>query len=179
MFPRFAKSVLSVLLLFTALPANSVRPFQPDGEEPLVHRPILKSSSYIFAGTVQSVERIAANRPNSVPVMKVVFRVEQAFRGVRAGQTLVVHEWAGLWQDGEHYRPGERVMLFLYPPSRLGLTSPVGGGAGQFRVDPQGNVVIEPRRSGRPGLGRRPVADSRIKLKPDELLRRLRYSEGD
>jgi hypothetical protein len=111
--------------------------------------------------------------------MQVVFLVEQGFRGVRAGQTLVVHEWAGLWQDGERYRPGERVMLFLYPPSRLGLTSPVGGGAGQFRVDPQGNVVIEPRHSGRPGLGRRPVDDSRIKLKPEEFLRRLRYREGE
>jgi|ERR1051326_849413 hypothetical protein len=179
MLPRFSKYVLSALLLFTALPANAVRPFQADGEEPLVHRPLVRSSGFIFAGTVQSVERIPAKRSNSVPVMKVVFRVEQAFRGVHAGQTFVVHEWAGLWQDGEHYRRGERVMLFLYPPSRLGLTSPVGGGAGQFRVDPQGNVVIEPRHLGRPGLGRRTVADSPIKLKPEGLFRRLRYSEGE
>jgi hypothetical protein len=178
MIARFSKFALAALFLFAAFPANAVRPFQPDGGEPL-HRPLLKTSGFIFAGTVQSVQRIPANRPNSVPVMQVVFLVEQGFRGVRAGQTLVVHEWAGLWQDGERYRPGERVMLFLYPPSRLGLTSPVGGGAGQFRVDPQGNVVIEPRHSGRPGLGRRPVDDSRIKLKPEEFLRRLRYREGE
>lgn len=179
MLPRFSKFVLSALIIFVTLPASAVRPFQPDGGEPLIHRPLLKSSGFIFSGTVQSVERIPAKRPGSVPVMQVVFRVEQAFRGVRAGQTLIVHEWAGLWQDGAHYRPGERVMLFLYPPSRLGLTSPVGGGAGQFRVDPQGNVVIEPRHLGRPGLGRHTVADSPIKLKPEQLFRRLRYSEGE
>jgi hypothetical protein len=32
------------------------------------------------------------------------------------------------------YRPGREVLLFLYPASKVGLTSPVGGIQGRFRV---------------------------------------------
>jgi hypothetical protein len=38
-------------------------------------------------------------------------------------------------------RKGERVLLFLYPLSRLGLTSPVGGSLGQVALDASGRNV--------------------------------------
>ena len=60
-------------------------------------------------------------------------------------RTVEIKEWAGLWQSGERYRPGERVLLFLYPPSRLGLTSPVANRAGRFEVDRAGRVTLKPR----------------------------------
>ena len=63
-------------------------------------------------------------------------------RGTSAGQSLTIHEWAGLWISGERYRVGERVLLFLYSPSKLGLTSPVAGGIGKFSVDAQGRIVM-------------------------------------
>jgi len=31
---------------------------------------------------------------------------------------------------------GEHILIFLYPPSRLGFTSPVGGSLGQIALDP-------------------------------------------
>jgi hypothetical protein len=34
------------------------------------------------------------------------------------------------------------VLLFLYSPSKLGLTSPVAGGIGKFAVDAQGRIVM-------------------------------------
>ena len=43
---------------------------------------------------------------------------------------------------GQRYRVGERVLLFLYPPSKLGLTSCVGGRMGRFTVDPWGRVLL-------------------------------------
>jgi hypothetical protein len=70
----------------------------------------------------------------------VTFQVEHALRGTTTGQNLTIHEWAGLWTSKEHYRVGERVMLFLYPLSRLGLTSPVAGPMGRFAIDPQGRI---------------------------------------
>ena len=73
----------------------------------------------------------------------VTFQVEHAIRGTAAGQNLIIHEWAGLWARGERYRVGERVLLFLYPPSRLGLTSPVAGAVGKFAIDPQGRIVMK------------------------------------
>ena len=61
------------------------------------------------------------------------------------GQQLTIHEWAGLWAVGERfYRVGERLMLFLHAPSKLGLTSPVGGAAGRFSVGQGGRILLDP-----------------------------------
>jgi hypothetical protein len=104
-------------------------------------RMLTRNSGYIFDGTVLSVERIAEAEPGSVAAVQITFRVEQAIRGVRNGQVLSIREWAGLWNSGERYRAGERLLLFLYSPSKLGLTSPVGGPQGRFAVDPGGNIL--------------------------------------
>jgi hypothetical protein len=119
-----------------------------------------QKSGYIFAGTVTAVEPLAATTATQVATMRISFRVDEAIRGVRAGQTLTIREWAGLWESGERYRPGERVLLFLYPPSKLGLTSPVGGPLGRFPVDPSGHVVLDPSR-----LNGDPAADVRLRGK--------------
>jgi hypothetical protein len=103
---------------------------------------LVHNSGYIFTGIVRSIERVVPSGSNEVATMRITFQVEQAIRGVRAGQTLVVHEWAGLWESGPRYRPGERILLFLYHPSRLGLTSPVGGPMGRFNMDHTGQVVL-------------------------------------
>jgi hypothetical protein len=103
-----------------------------------------RDSGYIFSGTVTSVVKAATLTPGQVGTMRITFRVEQAIRGVRTGQIFTINEWVGLWDAGEHYRPGEQVMLFLYPPSRLGLTSPVGGSQGRFEVNGSGQVVLPP-----------------------------------
>jgi hypothetical protein len=73
----------------------------------------------------------------------VTFRVEQAIRGVQAGQTLMIRQWAGLSQAGQGYRVGDRVLLFLYPPSRLGLTSPVAGPMGRLNLDHSGQLLLD------------------------------------
>jgi hypothetical protein len=114
-----------------------------------------RSSGYIFGGTVVAVERIAPRGRDAVAVMRISFQVDSAIRGVSRGQKLVIREWAGLWQSGERYRPGEHVMLFLYPLSKLGLTSPVGGTMGRFRINPSGRIVV-PRPPNRPRSPRLP-----------------------
>ena len=106
-------------------------------------RQMNRNSGYVFDGTVLSVERLAEIGPDSVPTVQITFRVERAIRGTRKGQVLAIREWAGLWNSGERYRTGERLLLFLYSPSKLGLTSPVGGPLGRFAVDSRGNVVLE------------------------------------
>jgi hypothetical protein len=99
----------------------------------------------IFSGTVLSVERRPASRASEIETIEVHFRVEQPVRGVRAGQTVSIREWAGLWVSGARYHVGERRMLFLYPPSKLGLTSPVAG-LGSFAVDRAGWLRPTPRQ---------------------------------
>jgi hypothetical protein len=171
------RCLLLGLMLLGSLPATAVKPLQPPGIRVLPQRHSLTlQSGYIFSGTVKTVERLTARTSGSVAVMQITFYVNQGLRGARTGQTLVIREWSGLWQSGDRYSPGERVMLFLYPPSKLGLTSPVGGASGRFRVDPGGKVIIEPRKVGLPTLTSLPGPTH---MGPGDFLRTLRSAEEE
>lgn len=104
---------------------------------------LTRHSALIFSGTALRVEHLNPQSPNAVASTRITFRVLTAIRGARRGQIIQIREWDGLWNNGERYQPGERVLLFLYPPSRLGLTSPVGGRLGRFRVDDVGRIEVQ------------------------------------
>lgn len=136
-FPALGLALISLSAAGQDLPARQLLPAISN------LRLLTRNSGYIFDGTVVSVEQPAQNEANAVAMVQITFRVEQAIRGTRSGQVLTIREWAGLWNSGERYRPGERLLLFLYSPSKLGLTSPVGGPVGRFAVDSGGNAKIE------------------------------------
>jgi hypothetical protein len=96
----------------------------------------------IFSGTVRSVERRPATRGSAVETVAITFHVESSIRGPAPGEDLTISQWIGLWATGQRYRVGERVLLFLYPPSKLGLTSSVAGPLGRFDVDPRSRVLL-------------------------------------
>jgi hypothetical protein len=165
------------LILLGSLPATAVKP--PNPPEIRIspwHPSLILNAGYIFSGTVKTVERLVPRTSGSVAVMQITFHVDQGLRGARTGQTLVIREWAGLWRSGDRYSPGQRVMLFLYPPSKLGLTSPMGGESGRFQVDPSGRVIIEPRKVGFPPHTRIPENN---RLPPVEFLRALHRTEEE
>lgn len=126
---------------------------------PAEPRPVMQSAGFAFVGTVKTIEHIAPTGRNRIGTTRITFHVDTAIRGVRAGQTLVISEWAGLWSSGERYRPGERVCLFLYPLSKLGLTSAVRGSAGRFRVGGGGRIVVPP--------GQRPILPPTVRTRLD------------
>jgi hypothetical protein len=115
-------------------------------------RQLAHSAGIIFLGRVTSVGSVASATSTSgrFPQLSglaagaqsesVTFRVEHGLRGSSSGERLTIHEWAGLRNSGERYRVGERVLLFLYTPSKLGLTSPVAGSMGRFAIDGEGKV---------------------------------------
>jgi hypothetical protein len=108
----------------------------------LFFRQLVRAAGIIFSGRVTSIGQSASfSRPDPASTV-VTFQVEHAIRGTLAGQHLTIHEWAGLRLNGQHYRIGERVLLFLYSPSKLGLTSPVAGAMGRFAMNSQGQVVM-------------------------------------
>jgi hypothetical protein len=106
----------------------------------IIH-PVLRDSAQIFSGTVLQIEHRNSDSSSSLATTTIFFRVDEAIRNVRRGQVIEVKEWGGLWQSGERYHRGERVLLFLYPLSKFGLTSPVGG-AGRFTLDRAGRVLF-------------------------------------
>ena len=111
----------------------------------------------IFAGTVlgastqtvttgASTTRTAATArplPGTTPAIELSFRVDEAIAGVRPGQVLTLREWAGAWSMHRPMSQGQHILIFLYPPSRLGLTSPVGGPLGQVSLDLTGKNVSQ------------------------------------
>jgi len=103
---------------------------------------LVRAAGIIFSGRVTSIgQSVSFSRPDPASTI-VTFQVEHAIRGALPGQNLTIHEWAGLWSNGERYRVGERVLLFLYSPSKLGLTSPVAGAMGRFAMNSQDQVVM-------------------------------------
>jgi hypothetical protein len=109
---------------------------------PIGFTQIAAPAGIIFSGTVTAVSPASAKGERATAI---TFKVNKAIRGARAGQNLTIHEWAGLWSHGERYRVGERVFLFLYRPSRLGLTSPVAGGMGRFAMNSVGGILLTPQ----------------------------------
>jgi len=136
---KFLPSALLFVLTLTV--AAQRQPIAPRYGVPTLVQ-LNRNSGYIFVGTVRSVTKVEPTSQSSVATVRITFHVENAVRGVRRGQTLVIREWAGRWESGEHYRVGERIMLFLFPPGKLGLTSPVGGELGKFRLDSYGHVLL-------------------------------------
>jgi hypothetical protein len=125
-------------------------PPYPPARSPLapgdgVFRQLVRAAGIIFSGRVTYIGPPAPASRQDQSSTTVTFQVEHALRGASPGQNLTIHEWAGLWAGGERYRVGERVLLFLYAPSKLGLTSPVGGAEGRFAVDSGGQIVMDPR----------------------------------
>jgi hypothetical protein len=104
-------------------------------------RQMSRLSGMIFSGTVLGIEAEPAQEGRPLPLIVTKFRVNFAIAGVQPGQVVTVREWSGAWSMHRAMRSGQRMLIFLYPPGRLGLTSPVGGPAGQVVLDARGEIV--------------------------------------
>jgi hypothetical protein len=129
------------------IPPPSLPGAHPIAPQRPIFAQLVRAAGIIFSGHVTSVGRSPSSTGRSPASTSVTFQVEHAMRGASAGQSLTIQEWAGLWAGGERYRVGERVLLFLYSPSNLGLTSPVAGGLGRFAVDSEGRIVMNAQQA--------------------------------
>jgi hypothetical protein len=125
--------------------ANAVRVLGPQWEQ------MSRRAGLIFVGTVLNANPpsaaadqpslVSATMPAMLPTIQVTFKVDRAIAGTETGQVLTIHEWAGTSSTQRPMNSGQHVLLFLYAPSRLGFTSPVGGAAGEVFLDPTGKNV--------------------------------------
>ncbi len=129
-------------------PPNLPRPYPiapgTIGAQQNVLQQLVRVAGMIFSGRVTLIGHATSLSGPDHTSTAITFQVEHAIRGTSPNQTLTIHEWAGLWTRGERYHVGDRVLLFLYTPGKLGLTSPVGGAMGRFPLDSQGKVVMSP-----------------------------------
>jgi hypothetical protein len=133
---------------FAPIPAGEIsRPIRPP-QDPAVPPQafglpqMVKAAGVIFSGSVTAISHRPATSALAVETVSITFRVEQAIRGATPGDNLTILQWIGLWSSGQRYRVGERLLLFLYPTSNLGLTSCVGGPLGRLGFDPWGRVAL-------------------------------------
>jgi hypothetical protein len=142
---------------------------------------IFRAAGIIFSGQVTAVDaavgRAGSYLGQDAVSTTVTFQVENAVRGTSVGQSLTIHEWAGLWANGERYRVGERVMLFLYSPSKLGLTSPVARPMGRFAIDSQGRIVINAQSVA--AVASDPVIGGRSLVPYADFMRAIRRAGGE
>jgi hypothetical protein len=136
---------------------------------------LVRVAGIIFSGRVTSIGFAPAHDGQAPASTTVTFQVEHAMRGASAGQSLTVYEWAGLWSSGERYRVGEQVLLFLYSPGKLGLTSPVAGAMGRFAIDSRGRVVMSPQQVA--ALG--PVLGGKTFVPYGDFVEAVRRSSGE
>jgi len=126
-----------------------------------------RRAGMIFAGTVltaatqtaitQTVTAQTAAPDRAVsavaPMVQLSFHVDQAIAGVEQGQILTIHEWAGAWSMHRPMSSGQHILIFLYPLSRLGFTSPVGGSLGQVALESSGKNVSNSGQKPPPRIG--------------------------
>ena len=135
----FAWAALLILPLDSQQPpvqhtsATSAYPTPQTTTEDVLHE-MTTRAGIIFLGTVLAV-RLPDPSANTPPgIVEVEFSVEQAVLGPATGTTYTVREWAGLWQDGPRFLPGQRRLMLLHAPGPGGLSSPVDGLDGAIPV---------------------------------------------
>lgn len=107
---------------------------------------LVRAAGIIFSGAVTAIKRNPSSSSQPVETVSITFHVENAIRGTTPGDRLTIKQWMGLWTSGQRYRVGERMVLFLYAPSKIGLTSSVGDALGRFRIEPTGLVSLSPQQ---------------------------------
>ncbi|HEX6823092.1 MAG TPA: hypothetical protein VF123_13620 [Candidatus Sulfotelmatobacter sp.] len=137
---------------------------------------LVRAAGIIFSGTVIRVEARTGNE-QTVATVAITFQVENAVRGITAGRELTIHEWTGVWSSGQRYRVGEHVFVFLYPRSKLGLTSSVAGPIGRFAVDTRGTLVLSPQHIS--FLRRHPVLGGKSRVSVSDFALAVRQAHEE
>ncbi len=176
--PRVVQNFVSQLPDVAGLPSRDRIPIRPPIASPITidFPAISRAAGMIFSGTVTRVERRPA-AGQAIETVAITFHIENAIRGATPGQDLTIAQWIGLWSSGQRYRVGERVLLFLYPPSKLGLTSCVAGRIGRFQVDAWGRVLLSAQHL---SLFRTdPVLGGKSRLRLSDFALAVRQASGE
>jgi hypothetical protein len=157
-------------------PPTHPGPVSTPGSAPTFQQ-LARAAGTIFAGTVTGIEPGAAAGGSAVPTVAVTFRVQLPLRGAATGGSLTILEWLGLWSSGQRYVVGEHVLLFLYPPSKLGLSSAVGGSLGQFRLDLEGRILLSQQQLA--AFKADPLLAGRSRIALNDFAQALRQAVGE
>ncbi|OGI20300.1 MAG: hypothetical protein A3B68_05620 [Candidatus Melainabacteria bacterium RIFCSPHIGHO2_02_FULL_34_12] len=135
---------------------------------PMNLKEITDSADRIFAGKCIKAEE---KEYEGLPVTEYKFKVTEAIKGV-TDEEITFRQWQPTVRDGG-YTEGNKYILFLFPDSEKGLTSPVGFAQGKFEVETTGFIrrkeVVKNSLNNR-GLNRNLKTQKRIAIKNNTFL---------
>ena len=133
---------------------------------------IIETSGRIFAGRCTKVEEIENDTESNLPVIKYTFKITEGIKGIGKKEEIVFKQWQPTVRES-NYETGKKYVLFLYPESKRGLTSPVGLSQGLFQVEEKGLIrkkeVVRNKVSNR-GLSRNLQTQKRISIENDKFI---------
>ena len=139
---------------------------------PLNLEEITAASDRIFTGICTNVEGIEDDPESKLPVFQYTFKIIETIKGLQGKKTVTFKQWEPTVKDAG-YEAGKKYILFLYPDSERGLTSPVGFLQGQFDVEKKGfirkNEVVKNKNNNR-GLNRNLRTQKKVILHEDEYI---------
>jgi hypothetical protein len=170
--PRYSSPIAPIWIPPPSPPQRS-----PIAPGTMIFPQLVRAAGIIFSGRVTSIGRKPSSGGQAAASTTITFQVERAMRGASAGQSLTIHEWAGLWSSGERYRIGERVLLLLFSPGKLGLTSPVSGAMGRFAMDSQDRIIIGAQQVAI--LAANPILRGKTVVSYADFAQAVRHSRGE
>ena len=124
---------------------------------------ITNASDRIFSGKCLKAEEIQDE--NNLPVIRYTFTVKENIKGVKDDE-ITFKQWQPTARDGG-YEVGKKYILFLFPNSEKGLTSPVGFSQGKFLVETTGIIrrkEVVSNKLGNLGLSRNLKTQKKISI---------------
>jgi hypothetical protein len=156
-------------------PSQPVRPSPPPPTPRFGLPELAKAAGMIFSGTVTQISRRPA-ASDAFPTVAITFHVDSAIRGATSGEDQTIKQWIGLWSSGQRYHVGDRALFFLYPPSKLGLTSCVGWPLGRFAMDHSGHVLLSAQQLS--SFRQDPVLGGRSRVSFRDFARAVQLASG-
>ncbi len=188
MLNKKTKSIifLSCFVLSNNLYSKAVCPYQNrEAEQPKLERhfvfdtiplnleEITQSADRIFAGKCISITEIEDDPESKLPVIEYKFKIDESFKGLKGKDEITFKQWKPTTRES-NYDVGKSYVLFLFPNSERGLTSPVGFLQGQFEIESSGfirkNKVVK-NKAGNKGLYKNLKSNKEASLKKNKFVK--------
>ncbi|MBI2995609.1 MAG: hypothetical protein HYY52_02745 [Candidatus Melainabacteria bacterium] len=133
---------------------------------------IVKSSGKIFAGECKEVKFVEKDLESKLPVYEITFKITEGVKGVHGEKEVTFKQWQPTIRQAS-YEMGKKYILFLYPESERGLTSPVAIQYGKFDILREGIIrkrdVVRNGHNNR-GLTRNLKTRKKITIEEDKFV---------
>lgn len=145
---RSRRRVGCVVVMIVAVSSLSAGIVHASSILPATPHELAALAGQAFAGTCESVEQRIDQR--GLMIYDVTYRVDRMLKGTPQARvnfrvvTSIVANSDDMEGSAAPFVVGSQDILFLYPESQWGYTSPVAGAQGRFQIwhDPDGNAIV-------------------------------------